>query len=145
MNLHLRTSLFKFLFCFFLIFVSHVLLLSSPSAAEESPISVIESWVEDGYEFHVGLEAPSSNTECPLQGEGLIEFEVAYHTSESSEPDSVFGVAIWYPGQEEEKTATYGKAIGPQAFCTKFSPCRIQAIRVVEAWCPPAEGPLYSW
>ena len=120
--------------------------LISTSSAQESRISVIESWVEDGYEFHVGFDAPPSNAMCSLHGEGVLEFEVQYFTPASNSPGSVYGVAAWYPGPDEDQTIqTYGKAIGPQALCTKFSPCRIRAVRLVKAWCPPREGPLFSW
>lgn len=123
-----------------------VLILDSPIEAQESHISVTETFVEDGYEFHVGFEAPPSNMKCALNGEGIIEFEVRYYTPASSSPGSVFGVAPWYPGTEgDEMIETHGKAIGPQGFCTKFSPCRIQFVRVVKAWCPPKDGPLFSW
>ncbi len=120
------------------------LVLTSWSAAQESSFSVIDSWVEDGFEFHVGLEAPPSNTMCSLHGEGLIEFEVAYYTPASSEQESVFGVATWFPASNPDETVlTYGAVLGPQALCTKSSPCRIRSVQVVKTWCPPMDGPLY--
>lgn len=120
----------------------------SLSVAQETPILVLDSWVEDGFEFHVRISAPPSNAICSLQGEGLIEFEVSYYTSASSEHESVFGVATWFPASDPIGTVeTHSSVIGPQALCTNTSPCRIRSVQVVKTWCPPTNGPLYppSW
>ena len=118
--------------------------LLAPAQASESRIDIVDSWVEDGFLFHVAFEAEPANTNCELEGEGLIEFEVAYDSQTSSEAESVFGVATWYPGSDADTwTETEGQAIGPQALCTRFSPCRIQQINIVKAWCPVTDGPLF--
>lgn len=128
-----------------LLILGGVIWVSTPSnASEDQEIAIIDSWVEEGFEFHVGLQGPPSNAYCSLHGEGLIEFEVAYNTPASSERESVFGVATWFPASDPDETVqTYGEVIGPQALCTKTSPCRIKAVQVVKTWCPPIEGPLY--
>ena len=46
--------------------------------ANESAINVVDTWVEDGFLFQVAFETEPSNIHCQLDGEGLIEFEVAY-------------------------------------------------------------------
>jgi len=118
----------------------------TPVQASDSNIDIVDSWVEDGFLFHVSFEAEPANANCEFEGEGLIEFEVAYNAQPSNEIASVFGVAIWYPNAEtKDWIATQGQAIGPQAFCTTFSPCRIQEVNIVKAWCPVSNGPLYSW
>lgn len=136
--------LFRFFVFSILTSLAGILGLGSWSLAHESSFSVIDSWVEDGFEFHVGLEAPPSNAMCSLHGDGLIEFEVAYYTPASSELESVFGVAIWFMASDPEETVqTYGEVLGPQGLCTKASPCRIRYVRIVKTWCPPKEGPMY--
>lgn len=118
--------------------------ISYSDASEDLEIAIIDSWVVDGFEFHVGLQGPPSNASCSLHGEGLIEFEVSYFTPVSSEQESVFGVATWFPASDPEATVeTYGEVIGPQGLCTESSPCRIRRVEVVQTWCPPIEGPLY--
>ena len=118
--------------------------LMTPAQANESPINIVDSWVEDGFLFHVEFEARPTNAICALNGEGLIEFEVAYDAQTSSGVESVFGVATWYPNSHtEDWTETQGQAIGPQALCTEFSPCRIQEVTIVKAWCPVTNGPLF--
>ena len=112
--------------------------------AFEEEIALIDSWVEDGFEFHVGFQTPPSNAKCSIYGEGLIEFEVSYITPASDEKESVYGVAIWYPASDtDEMVETYGQVIGPQALCMKRFPCRIRTVRVINTWCPSREGPLY--
>ena len=144
MNRQFLRSLLGFFALSILVSFAAVLILGSWSSAEESSFSVIDSWVKDGFEFHVGLEAPPSNAMCSIHGEGLIEFEVAYYTPASSERESVFGVATWFPASDPDGTVqTYGAVLGPQALCTKSSPCRIRSVKVVNTWCPPMEGPLY--
>lgn len=121
------------------------LFLMASAQANESPINIVDTWVEDGYLFHVAFEAQPANANCELEGEGLIEFEVAYESQTSSGVQSVFGVATWYPNFDtEDWIETQGQAIGPQAFCTTFSPCRIQEVNIVQTWCPVKDGPLFS-
>jgi hypothetical protein len=118
------------------------------AASQHHDITIIDSWVIDGFEFHVGFEAPPSNAFCPLYGEGLIEFEVDFFTPATIERESVFGVATWFPASDPDETIeTYAEVIGPQGLCTNASPCRIRDIRIVKTFCPPDEGPLYppSW
>lgn len=137
-------SFLKFFALSVLIPFAAVLGLGSWSSAEDSSFSVIDSWVEDGFEFHVALESPPSNARCSLHGDGLLEFEVAYYTPASSELESVFGVAIWFMASDPNETVqTYGEVLGPQGLCTKSSPCRIRYVRIVKTWCPPKEGPMY--
>ena len=117
----------------------------SSSYAYEPNIQIVDSWVEDGFEFYVAFESTPSNATCAITGEGLIEFEVSYVLSRGSEPDSAFGVAIWYPSPDEESMVfTEHKAIGSQAHCSRTSPCRIRNIRVVKAWCPYSEEPIWG-
>jgi len=121
-------------------------LLMTPAQANESNIDIVDSWVEDGFLFHVAFKAEPTNAKCALNGEGLIEFEVAYDAQTSSGFKSVFGVAIWYPASNTHSwIETQGQAIGPQALCTTFSPCRIREVNIVKAWCPVTNGPLFSW
>ena len=118
--------------------------LTSLSPAQATNFSVIDSWVEEGYEFHVRLVAPPSNAMCPIHGEGLIAFEVAYFTPASSEEESVFGVTTWYPASNPNgRVETHGAINGPIGLCTNASPCRIRWVRVVKTYCPPNEGALY--
>jgi hypothetical protein len=115
-----------------------------PAQASESTIEIVGTWVEDGYLFHVEFEAEPANANCSLNGEGLIEFEVMYDAQTSSGVESVFGLATWYPGSDAEVLIeTQGRAIGPQALCTTFTPCRIQAVHVVQTHCPVTNGPLF--
>ena len=144
MNREYLRSFLRFFAHFVFIPSAAILVLGTGSSAEEPPFSVIDSWVEDGFEFHVGLESPPSNAMCSLHGDGLLEFEVAYHTPASSELESVFGVAIWFAAADPDETVrTYGEVIGPQGLCTKSSPCRIRYVRIVKTWCPPKEGTMY--
>jgi len=114
--------------------------------ANESNIDIVDTWVEDGFLFHVAFEAQPANANCELEGEGLIEFKVAYDAQTSSGVESVFGVATWYSNSDTENwIETQGKAIGSQAVCTNFSPCRIQEVNIVKAWCPVTNGPLFTW
>ncbi len=118
----------------------------TPVQANESTINIVDTWVEDGFLFQVAFEAEPTNSHCQMDGEGLIEFEVAYDAQTSGSVESVFGVATWYPSSDSEiRIATQGQAIGSQALCTRFSPCEIQAVHIVETWCPVTNGPLYEW
>ena len=116
----------------------------APVHATESTINIVDTWVEDGFLFHVDFQAEPANTNCSLNGEGLIEFEVIYDAQTSSGVASVFGVATWYSGTDSEVLIeTQGQAIGPQALCTTFSPCNIQDVHVVQTHCPVSEGPIF--
>ena len=127
-----------------LAFLSSALLIAS-SQASDPQIDIVDSWVEDGFLFHVAFKAEPSNTICALNGEGLIEFEVAYDAYTSSGVNSAFGVAIWYPGAEaDDWIKTQGWARGAQGICGKSNPCHIQAVHVVQMYCPATDGPLYS-
>lgn len=120
------------------------LVLLVPAHATELPIDIVNTWVEDGFLFHVEFEAQPANANCELEGEGLIEFEVAYDAPTNSRVESVFGVATWYPNSDIENwIETQGQAIGPQALCTEFSPCHIQTVNIVQTWCPVTNGPLF--
>ncbi len=116
----------------------------TPVQANESTINIVDTWVEDGFLFHVAFKALPANANCSLNGEGLIEFEVVYDAQTSSGVESAFGVATWYPSSDSEVwIETQGQAIGPQALCTTFSPCRIQAVQVVQTYCPVTDGPIF--
>jgi len=123
-----------------------IFLLGTNGREYENSITITDTWVEDGFLFHVELEAPPSNVGCSFDGEGLIEFEVVYTSQTYSQVASVFSVATWYPSsQSHEPIETQGKAIGPQGLCTTFSPCRIYEVKIVKAWCPVSDGPMYTW
>ena len=123
-----------------------MVLVFSTSHANETQVEVVDSWVEDGFLFHVAFETEPSNANCALNGEGLIAFEVAYDAYAIDGVHSVFGVAIWYPGAESDDwVKTQGQAQGPQSSCGKSNPCHIQAVHVVQTYCPATDGPLYSW
>ena len=103
--------------------------------------------VEDGNLFHVAFEAQPINANCSVDGEGIIEFGVAYHSQGSSGIESVFGVAGWYPASDEDTwIETQGLAYGPIALCTKYTPCRIKEVNIVKTYCPDPYRPfpLYS-
>ncbi len=118
-------------------------LLMTPAQASQSSIKIADNWVEDGFLFHVTFKYQPAKTRCALDGEGLIEFEVVYDAQTSSGTQSAFGVATWSPGSDaDDWIETQGKAIGSQALCTTFSPCRIQQVNIVKAWCP-VDGPLF--
>ena len=118
-------------------------LLMAPAQASQSSIKIVNTWVEDGFFFHVVFKAKPANAHCALDGEGLIEFEVVYDAQNSSGSLSAFGVATWPPGSDADAwIETQGQAIGSQALCTTFSPCQIQQVNIVKAWCP-VDGPLF--
>lgn len=122
-------------------------LLMAPAQASEPQIDIVDTWVEDGNLFHVAFEAQPINANCSLDGEGIIEFGVAYHSQGSSGIESVFGVAGWYPASDADTwIETQGLAYGPIALCTKYTPCRIQEVNIVKTYCPDPYRPfpLYS-
>lgn len=117
--------------------------LLSPAQASQLPVEIVNTWVEDGFLFHVTFKAQPAKADCSLKGEGLIEFEVVYDTLNSSGAQSVFGVARWSHGSNTDSwIETQGKAIGAQSLCTTFSPCGIQQVNIVKAWCP-VDGPNF--
>lgn len=56
----------------------------TPAHANESPIDILDTWVEDGFLFHVAFEAQPAKVNCSLCGESLIEFEVTYDPQASN-------------------------------------------------------------
>jgi len=109
------------------------------SQASEAQFYITNYWVEDGSTFHVALATTPSNASCPLVGEGLIEIEVNYWSGSNSELNSGFGFALWYPAPRANmRVFTQAEAYG--SLCTKWSPCRIQDIKVSGTWCPPTNG-----
>lgn len=56
----------------------------TPAHANESPIDIVDTWVEDGFMFHEAFEAQPANANCSFCGEGLIEFEVTYDAQTSN-------------------------------------------------------------
>jgi hypothetical protein len=122
-------------------------LLMAAAQASEPQIDIVDTWVEDGNLFHVAFEAQPINANCSVDGEGIIEFGVAYHSQGSSGIESVFGVAGWYPASDEDTwIETQGLAYGPIALCTKYTPCRIKEVNIVKTYCPDSYRPfpLYS-
>ena len=120
-------------------------LLMASAQASDPHIDIVDTWVEDGNLFHVRFEAQPTNASCSLDGEGIIEFGVAYYTQSSSGVESVFGVAGWYPASDENTwIETQGLAYGPIALCNKDTPCRIKKANVVKVYCPDSYRPLYS-
>ena len=120
-------------------------LLMASAQASDPHIDIVDTWVEDGNLFHVSFEAQPTNVSCSLDGEGIIEFGVAYYTQSSSGVESVFGVAGWYPASDENTwIETQGLAYGPIALCNKDTPCRIKKANIVKVYCPDSYRPLYS-
>ncbi len=120
-------------------------ILTIPVQASEPKIKIVDVWVEEGFLFHVTLDSHPNNSDCVLNGEGLIEFEVLYTAQSSSGMKSAFGVAIWYPGPNpDDWITTHGETMGPQAFCTEFSPCLVHEVNIVNTWCPDIEGPFFQ-
>ena len=120
-------------------------LLMASAQASDPHIDIVDTWVEDGNLFHVRFEAQPTNASCSLDGEGIIEFGVAYYTQSSSGVESVLGVAGWYPASDANTwIETQGLAYGPIALCNKDTPCRIKKANVVKVYCPDSYRPLYS-
>jgi hypothetical protein len=118
-------------------------LLMAPAQASDPQIDIVDAWVEDGNLFHVALEAQPTNANCSLDGEGIIEFGVEYHSQSSSGVESVFGLAGWYPASDADTwIETQGLAYGPIALCTKYTPCRIKKVNIVKTYCPDSYRPL---
>ncbi len=117
--------------------------LSLMTLAQASELQIIlgDSWVEDGYIFHVDIQLPPYNDYCSTTGKGFIGFNVFYDDTTSLEGEWTFGIAPWPGGLEpDSRVGSHMTAVAPQVHCTKFSPCTIQNVQIVKAWCPPLEG-----
>jgi hypothetical protein len=124
----------------FLAFFYSLSLIPSASA-DELPIEFGNSWVEDGYIFHVDIQLPPYNNYCTTSGRGFIGFNVYYEDTRSLDGEWAFGIAPWPEGfASESKVGSHMTAVAPQVYCTSFSPCTIQNVQIVKAWCPPLEG-----
>jgi hypothetical protein len=109
--------------------------------ANELEIDIVDSWVEEGYIFHVDFQVQPYDANCTTTGAGFIGFNVYYKDSGSLQGDWTFGLATWPEGTApDSKVWSHLTAYGPQGFCTRFSPCTIQNIKMVKAWCPPQGG-----
>lgn len=105
--------------------------------AMELQVHVVKYWVEDGYIFHVDFEVPPYQKFCHAAGAGYIGFNVYYEDSRSLKENWTFGLAPWPGGPATgHKMESHLESYGPQAFCTRFSPCTIQDIQLVKTWCP---------
>ena len=117
------------------------LTLTTLAQASDLQMEIVDSWVEEGYIFHVEFQVPPYNVNCTTTGMGFIGFNVYYKDPQSLERDWAFGLAPWPEGPESgSKVGSHLTAYGPQGFCTRFSPCTIQNVQIVKAWCPPLEG-----
>ena len=126
--------------CFFLAFFCSLSLMTLAQASELQ-IELGDSWVEDGYIFHVDIQLPPYNDYCSTTGKGFIGFNVFYDDTTSLEGEWTFGIAPWPGGLETDSlVGSHMTAVAPQVNCTKFSPCTIQNVQIVKAWCPPLEG-----
>lgn len=120
------------IFCF--------LSLMIPAQASEVPIDIVDFWVEDGYIFHIDFKVPPYHVNCPTSGAGFIGFNVYYKDPRSLQLDWTFGLAPWPDGPaSDSKVGSHLTAYAPQAFCTRFSPCTIQNVKMVKTWCPILE------
>ena len=129
----MRQSFFLAFFC--------SLSLMTLAQASELPIEFGDSWVEDGYIFHVDIQLPPYNDYCTTTGKGFIGFNVFYEDTTSLEGEWTFGIAPWPGGLEpDSQVGSHVTAVAPQVYCTRFSPCTIQNVEIVKAWCPPLEG-----
>ncbi|HBP89729.1 MAG TPA: hypothetical protein PKK23_11305 [Nitrospirales bacterium] len=112
--------------------------------AHELKIDIVNSWVEDGYIFHINFQVSPYNLNCPTTGAGFLGFNVLYKDPKSSQSDWTFGLAPWPDGPASDpKVWSHLTAYGPQGFCTSFSPCTIQDVQMVKAWCPPSGAETY--
>jgi len=114
--------------------------LMTLSQASELKIELGDSWVEDGYIFHVDIQLPPYNVYCSTTGRGFIGFNVYYEDTTSQEGEWTFGIAPWPEGPESDsKVRSHMTAVAPQVYCTRFSPCTIENVQIVRAWCPPID------
>jgi hypothetical protein len=124
---------------FFLAFFCFLSLMISAKAGEPQ-IDIVDSWVEDGYIFHIDFKVPPYHVNCPTTGAGFIGFNVYYKDPRSLQLDWTFGLAPWPDGPaSDSKVWSHLTAYAPQAFCTRFSPCTIQNVKMVKTWCPILE------
>jgi len=115
--------------------------LTTAAQASEPQIEIVDSWVEDGYIFHVDIELPPYHDYCTTTGAGFIAFNVYYKDTSSLEGEWTFGLAPWPEGlASDSNVESHMTAVAPQVYCTRFSPCTIQNVQMVKAWCPPLEG-----
>ena len=125
---------------FFLVLFCSLGLMTS-TQANELQIEFGDSWVEDGYIFHVDIQLPPYNAYCKTTGRGFIGFNVYYEDTRNLEGEWIFGIAPWPEGPvSDSKVGSQMTAVAPQVYCTRFSPCTIQLVKIVKAWCPPIEG-----
>lgn len=128
------------LFAMILAFFCSLSLVTS-TQANELEIDIVDYWVEEGYIFHVDFQVQPYNVNCTTSGAGFIGFNVYYKDPRSLDGDWAFGLAMWPEGPaSDSKVGSHLTAYGPQGFCTRFSPCTIQNIQMVKAWCPPQGG-----
>jgi len=119
--------------------------LMTLAQASELQIDFGNSWVEDGYIFHVDIQLPPYNVYCATTGRGFIGFNVYYDAmndedTRSQEGEWTFGIAPWPEGPESDsKVRSHMTAVAPQVYCTIFSPCTIENVQIVKAWCPPID------
>lgn len=119
--------------------------LMSLAQASELRIEFGDSWVEDGYIFHVDIQLPPYNVYCTTTGRGFIGFNVYYEDRTNQEGEWTFGIAPWPEGLvSNSKVGSHVTAVAPQVYCTKFSPCTIENVQIVKAWCPPLEGESFN-
>ncbi len=113
----------------------------SYAQSNELQIDIGDSWVEDGYIFHIDIQLPPYNVYCTTTGAGYIGFNVYYKDTRSLEEEWTFGIAPWPEGLiSDSKVGSHATAVAPQVYCTRFSPCTILNVQMVKAWCPPLEG-----
>jgi hypothetical protein len=122
-----------------LIFLCTLSPMTSAQAGDQQ-IDIVNSWVEDGYIFHIDFKVQPYQVNCATTGAGFIGFNVYYKDTKNLQVDWTFGLAPWpNGGSSDSKVESHLTAYGPQAFCTKFSPCTIQNVQMVKTWCPPLE------
>lgn len=115
--------------------------LTTSAQASELQIEIVDSWVEEGYIFHVDIQLPPYHDYCTTTGRGFIGFNVYYEDTRSLEGVWTFGIAPWPGGLvSDSQVGSHMTAVAPQVYCTRFSPCTIQNVQMVKAWCPPLEG-----
>jgi hypothetical protein len=125
---------------FYLLFICSSLSPVPPAQANEPPIEIVDTWVEDGYIFHVDFEVPPYQVYCQTTGEGYIGFNIYYKDPRSLEDDWIFGLAPWPDGVAHDSLVeSHLTAYGSQGFCTRFSPCIIRNVQMVKSWCPIQE------
>lgn len=122
----------------FLAFGYSVSVVNTIQAREaQTQIDVLNSWVEDGYIFHIDFEVLPYHMSCHTRGAAYIGFNIYYKDTRSLKEAWTFGLASWPDGPGSDfKIESHLTAYGPQAFCSRFSPCLIQEVQMVKKWCP---------